>query len=94
LVSRPSDSREGNSRRTREELGTNAIGVINDASSLTDIDEFTARVRSEFGELDALLICAGQTRFVPFESVRRDILSSVVTKYQLGSVRHTGSLIA
>ncbi len=54
---------------TREELGTNATWVKSDATSLTNIDTLAARVKSEFETLDALLICAGQTRFVPFQDV-------------------------
>ncbi len=53
----------------RENLGPNAIVEKSDTASLPDIDALAARVKSEFGTLDALLVCAGQTRFVPFESV-------------------------
>lgn len=53
----------------RKELGPNAIAVKSDAASLADIDALAARVKSEFGTLDALLVCAGQTRFAPFEDV-------------------------
>jgi NAD(P)-dependent dehydrogenase (short-subunit alcohol dehydrogenase family) len=52
-----------------QELGSNAITVKSDAASLTDIDALAARVKSEFGTLDALLACAGQTRFASFEDV-------------------------
>lgn len=67
----------------REELGPNAIGVKSDAASLSDIDALAARVKSDFGTLDALLVCAGQTRFVPFEGVTEamyDELLAVNTK--------------
>ena len=53
----------------REDFGKNAIVMESDAASLSDIDTLTDRVKSEFGTLDALVICAGQTRFVPFENV-------------------------
>ncbi len=53
----------------REEFGKNAIVMENDAASLAEIDTLADRVKSEFGTLDALLVCAGQTRFVPFEGV-------------------------
>lgn len=62
----------------REELGTNAIVVESDVASRTDIDRLAARVRSEFGALDALLICAGQTRFVPFESVTEALFDELL----------------
>ena len=43
-----------------------------DAASLCDIAALAARVKSDFKILDALLICAGQTRFVPFESMTEE----------------------
>ena len=67
----------------REKLGANAIMVKSDAASLTAIDTLAARVKSEFGTLDALLICAGQTLFVPFADVTEamyDELLAVNTK--------------
>ncbi len=67
----------------RQELGPNAIVMESDAGSLTDIDTLAARVKSEFGTLDALILCAGQTRFVPFENVTEtlyDELLAVNTK--------------
>jgi NAD(P)-dependent dehydrogenase (short-subunit alcohol dehydrogenase family) len=56
-----------------EELGTNAIVMKSDAASLIDIEALVARVKSEFGSLDALLICAGQTRFAPFTDTTEDV---------------------
>lgn len=67
----------------RGDLGPNAIVIKSDAASLTDIDTLAARVKSEFGTLDALLVCAGETRFVPFEEVKEamhDQLLAVNTK--------------
>ena len=55
-----------------EDLGKNAIVMESDTASLSDIDTLTDKVKSEFGTLDALVICAGQTRFVPFENVDED----------------------
>ncbi len=54
---------------TRQALGPNAIAVKSDTSSLSDIEQLVQRVKSEFGALDALITCAGQTQFVAFESV-------------------------
>lgn len=56
-------------KSAREELGQNAVAVKSDTTSLTDIDALADRVKSNFGELDALLICAGQPVFAPFESM-------------------------
>ena len=57
----------------REELGPNAIVVKSNAASVSDISKLAARMRSEFETLDGLLVCAGQPRFVPFESVTEAI---------------------
>ena len=64
-------------------FGPDAITVKSDAASLPNIDTLAACVKSEFGTLDALLICASQTRFAPFESVTEamyDELLAVNTK--------------
>ena len=53
----------------RQELGPHAIVVRSNTASLADIDNLSERVKSDFAPLDALIVCAGQTRFVPFESV-------------------------
>ncbi len=74
---------EATIKSAREEFGPNAIVVNSNAASLTDIDTLAARVKSEFGTLDALLVCAGQTRFTPFENVTEamyDELFAVNTK--------------
>jgi NAD(P)-dependent dehydrogenase (short-subunit alcohol dehydrogenase family) len=52
----------------RAELGPNAIVLKSDAASLADIERLAARVKAEFGKFDALLTCAGQNLFAPFES--------------------------
>jgi NAD(P)-dependent dehydrogenase (short-subunit alcohol dehydrogenase family) len=67
----------------RAELGSNGIALKSDAAYLTDIDKLAARAESEFGKLDALLICAGLTRFALFEAVTEaayDELLAVNTK--------------
>ena len=79
-----------------EELGPNAIMVKSDAASLTDIDALAARVKSEFGTLDALLFCAGQTRFAPFADVTEamyDELLAVNTKGAYFTVQKLASLM-
>lgn len=62
----------------RAELGHKLIVLKSDAPSLTDIDALAARVEVEFGTLDALIICAGQTRFVPFEQVTEALYENVL----------------
>lgn len=64
---------EGTLRSAGEELGTNAIVMKSNAASLSDIDALAAEVKSEFGTLDALFICAGQTRFAPFADMTEDV---------------------
>ena len=53
----------------RDKLGSEAIAVLSDTASLADTDALAERVKSEFGTLDALLVCAGQNLFAPFEGV-------------------------
>lgn len=53
----------------REALGADTIVVPSDAASLADIESLADRVKAEFGTLDALVVCAGQTRFAPFDHV-------------------------
>lgn len=62
----------------RQELGPKALVVKSDASSLSDMDSLTARVTSEFGTLDALLVCAGLTRFVPFKDMTEKVYDEVL----------------
>ncbi len=51
----------------REELGTGAIVLKSDASSLSDIDALAATVKESFGTLDVLFVNAGLARFAPFD---------------------------
>ncbi|WP_428390460.1 SDR family oxidoreductase [Lichenicoccus sp.] len=53
----------------RDALGPNAVAVVSDTASLADIETLAHRVKSEFGTLDALLVCAGQNVFAAFEQV-------------------------
>ena len=53
----------------REQLGQSVVTVKSDTASLSDIESLAGRVKSDFGTLDALLICAGQNVFAPFEGV-------------------------
>jgi NAD(P)-dependent dehydrogenase (short-subunit alcohol dehydrogenase family) len=80
----------------RQELGSHAIVVKSDAALLADIDSLAETVKSEFGGLDALVICAGQTRFVPFEQVTEevyDLLLAVNAKGPYFAVQKLAPLI-
>jgi NAD(P)-dependent dehydrogenase (short-subunit alcohol dehydrogenase family) len=50
-----------------------------DAASLADIDALADRVKSEFGTFDLLFVNAGQTRFVPFESMTEVVYDQLLT---------------
>ncbi|MFK0065481.1 glucose 1-dehydrogenase [Streptomyces sp. NPDC091046] len=62
----------------REQLGTNAVAVRSDASSLTDIDALTDRVRTEFGTVDALFANAGVNGFAPFEETTEELFDDIL----------------
>lgn len=62
-----------------EKLGSNAVAVLSDAASLTDIDELADRVKAQFGTIDALFVNAGITRFVPFESMTEEVYDELLT---------------
>ena len=74
----------------RKELGKDAIVIESDAASLADIDALADRVKSEFGTLDLLFVNAGQTSFVPFDSMTEavyDQLLAVNAPVQTGGRR-------
>lgn len=56
----------------RKALGPDAVVVASDATSMAEIEGLASRVSAEFGTLDALLVCAGQTRFVPFDEMTEE----------------------
>lgn len=62
-----------------EKLGNNAVAVLSDAASLTDIDELADRVKAEFGTIDALFVNAGISRYVPFESMTEEVYDELLT---------------
>ncbi|MFE6076502.1 SDR family oxidoreductase [Paenibacillus sp. NPDC057886] len=63
----------------REQLGNNAVALLSDAASLTDIEELVDRVKAEFGMIDALFVNAGITRYVPFESMSEEVYDELLT---------------
>lgn len=60
-------------------LGLGAIALVSDTSSLTDIAALADRVKSDFETLDALLVCAGQNVFAPFEEVTEEAYDQVLS---------------
>ncbi len=88
---------EGAIGNAREALGPDAVVLQSDASSLGEIERLVDQVRSTFGTLDALLISAGQTRFIPFEQMDEatyDELFAVNTKGPYFTVQKLAPLIA
>lgn len=62
----------------RSILGNEAIVVLSDATSISDMNALAARVSAEFGGLDALMVCAGRTRFVPFAQMTADLYDELL----------------
>jgi len=63
----------------RKELGNNAIVLESDAASLSDLDRLADHVKSEFETFDLLFVNAGQTGFVPFESMTEALYDQLLT---------------
>ena len=59
-------------------LGPAATVVESDAASLDAIKALAATTRDALGALDALLICAGQTRFLPFEEMTEEVYDQLL----------------
>ena len=81
----------------REALGPDVTVMASDAASLDAIDALAARTRESLGGLEALLICAGQTRFTPFEQMSEedyDQLQAVNAKGPYFAVQRLAPLIA
>src|SRR5271154_166217 len=62
----------------RKELGEAAIVIESDAASLGDIDRLADYVKSKFGTFDLLFVNAGQTGFVPFESMTEAVYDQLL----------------
>ncbi|MGD1430420.1 SDR family NAD(P)-dependent oxidoreductase [Mycolicibacterium septicum] len=59
------------------QLGDRGITVQSDASSLAEIDALADRVRSDFGNIDALIVNAGIGSFDPFFAVTEQTFDDV-----------------
>lgn len=78
-------------------LGGNGIAVQSDAASLVDIDALAARVGSEFGSLDALVVNAGIGSFDPFDAVTEqtfDTVFAINTKGPFFTVQRLAPLLS
>ena len=62
-----------------QQLGAAAVAVRSDAASMDDIDALAQRAEVELGAVDALLVNAGITRFVPFEAMTEDVYDELFT---------------
>ena len=69
----------------RTVLGPHATLIESNSGSLSDIAALAVRIKSEFGTLDALMFCAGQTRFAPFESVTEALYDELLTTNSKGA---------
>ena len=61
----------------RGQLG-GAIVVKSDATLSVDIDALVSRVKSEFGTIDVLLICAGKSAFAPIKVVSEELYDELM----------------
>ena len=83
--------------QARAALGLSVPVVKSNAASLADINDLAARTKSELGGLDALFICAGKTRFEPFEETTEedfDKLFSINAKGPYFTIQKLAPLIA
>ena len=76
---------KGGLESARQELGQQAIVMESNSGSLNDIDALAVGVKSKFGTLDALLFCAGQTRFAAFEDVTEAMYDELFTSNTKGA---------
>ncbi|WP_332522625.1 SDR family oxidoreductase [Mycolicibacterium mengxianglii] len=58
-------------------LGTGAVAVRGDVSSLTDLDSLAERVKGELGTVEALFVNAGIAPLTPFESTTEQAYDQV-----------------
>ena len=65
-------------KSAQAELGDNAIAMHSDATSLSDMDALTEKVKETFGKLDVLFVNAGLARRVPFEAMTEEIYDEML----------------
>ena len=62
-----------------ERLGSGAVAVRGDVSSLTELDSLAERVNGELGTIEALFVNAGTASLTPFESTTEATYDQVFT---------------
>lgn len=62
--------------KAASELGVS--GLLADQSNLSDIDKLVAKVKSDFGKVDILLINAGITKFAPIELMAENVFDEIM----------------
>ena len=55
-----------------KEAGADVIGMVSDASNLSDIDRLYSKVHQTFGRLDILFLNAGMAFFAPLEAITEE----------------------
>jgi NAD(P)-dependent dehydrogenase (short-subunit alcohol dehydrogenase family) len=64
--------------RAREELGSEALVLSSDASSLAQIDALLQQVKDRFGKLDVLFVNAAIAKAAPIEAVSEDLFDDLM----------------
>src|SRR5882724_7712743 len=65
-------------KEARSTLGPKALAFRADVSKLSDLDSLYAKIKAEFGHLDAVFANAGYSQFGPFEGVEDDTFDNLV----------------
>jgi len=65
-------------KEARSTLGLKALAFRADVSKLSDLDSLYAKIKAEFGNLDAVFANAGYSQFGPFEVVEEDTFDNLV----------------
>src|SRR5712664_3288485 len=65
-------------KEARGALGPKALAFSADVSKLSDLDSLYAKIKAQFGHLDAVFANAGYSQFGPFEAVEEDTFDKLV----------------
>src|SRR5260370_10384699 len=66
-------------KEARSTLGPKALAFRADVSKLSDLDSLYAKIKAEFGHLDAVFANAGSSQFGPFEVVQQTTFDNLVS---------------
>jgi len=58
--------------KAAKEIGENAIGIVSDTTSLTDMDHLYTEIEKQYGIIDILFLNAGIAKFEPLEMVTEE----------------------